>query len=117
MLERIKAESWFSFEEKSSVLPAWERSEVAYLGIIGLRGLRGGWEIVVDFLRSLELVDERFRVVEEGLLFKVKGETGKGGWKGTVLCGLLLLLLLLADADDVDFRLDALLLFLIVLIS
>jgi hypothetical protein len=114
MLERIKAESWFCFGEKSSVLPAWDIRHVEYLGwMIGLRGLRGRWEIVGDFLRSLELVEERFKVVEGGLLLvNVKGDTGKGGWIG-------MLLLLGGDEDDdaVDFRLDALLLFLIVLCS
>ena len=97
-------------------MPACERRDVAYLGwIIGLRGLRGGtWEIVVDFLMSLEFVEERFKVVEEGLLvvFNVKGDTGKGGWM--IVCGLLLLV---DDDDVVDFKLDALLLFLIVLSS
>ena len=67
-----------------------------------------------DFLRSLELVDERFKVVDGGLFVNVKGDTGKGGCIG------MLLLLLLVDGEDddaVDFRLDALLLFLIVLSS
>ena len=46
------------------------------------------------------------------VLFNVKGDTGKGGWKG-------MLLLVNGDDDDdaVDFKLDALLLFLIVLSS
>ena len=45
--------------------------------------------MVGDFLRSLELVDERFKVVDGGLFVNVKGDTGKGGW-----IGMLLLLLL-----------------------
>ena len=96
-------------------MPAWESSDVAYLGwIIGLRGLRGRWDIDGDFLRSLEFVDERFKVVDAGLFVNVKGDTGKGG-----CIGMLLLLLLGGDGEDdaVDFKLDALLLFLIVLSS
>ena len=115
MLERIKAESWFCFGEKSSVLPAWDIRHVEYLGwMIGLRGLRGRWEMVGDFLRSLELVEERFKVDGGLLLVNVKGDTGKGGWIG------MLLLLGGGEEDEeavVDFRLDALLLFLIVLSS
>ena len=82
---------------------------------MGLRGLRGRWDIVGDFLRSFELVDERFKVVDAGLFVNVKGDTGKGGCIGM----LLLLLLLGGDEEDdaVDFKLDALLLFLIVLSS
>jgi hypothetical protein len=80
---------------------------------MGLRGLRGRWDIVGDFLRSLEFVDERFKVVDAGLFVNVKGDTGKGGCIG------MLLLLLGGDEEDdaVDFKLDALLLFLIVLSS
>ena len=64
--------------------------DVAYFGwIMGLRCLRGRWEMVGDFLRSLELVDERFKVVDGGLFVNVKGDTGKDGW-----IGMLLLLLL-----------------------
>ena len=81
---------------------------------MGLKGLRGRWDIVGDFLRSLELVDERFKVVDAGLFVNVKGDTGKGGCIG------MLLLLLGGDEEEdnaVDFTLDALLLFLIVLSS
>ena len=67
-------------------MPAWERRDVAYLWwIMGLRGLRGRWDIVGDFLRSFELVDERFKVVDAGLFVNVKGDTGKGGCIGMLL--------------------------------
>ena len=39
----------------------------------------------MDFLRSLELVDERFKVVDAGLFVNVKGDTGKGGCIGMLL--------------------------------
>ena len=41
--------------------------------------------MVGDFLRSLELVDERFKVVDGGLFVNVKGDPGKGGWLGMLL--------------------------------